>query len=362
MLERASELAGMAGVPASDDELTIVYGTETIGGANKPARAETAFAGKEAESLEVGDKKLGPGDETKKTESLTIFVIGKTGVGKSTLINSLLGEKKAKVSDGVYSSDQETIEKYSGQFCGIKTLFYDTKGLADPNEDDEKLIKKFHDTIVMCRNQYLVFICLPISNRADNSVYCFARLLASKFGDKYDIWLNSIFVLTQANRFSHDEDDSDEEEEVRLEKTAVKMIDTMETWSEEFQDCLERFGLPREIIMNMPVCAAGRKSPKLPITDNWKETLLHVCLQRQKMLQSVTEMKKTSEDIAAYLGMAIGTAVGCIIPVVGIPVGMTVGGLIGWKIGKNAYEKTVKETEQKKRHYGSEKKNNKTKK
>ena len=283
-----SSLAGMAEAPA-----------------NKPARAETTFADKEP--LEVGVEKTGSGDETKKTESLTIFVIGKTGVGKSTLINSLLGEKKAKVSDGVYSSDQETIEKYSGQFCGIKTLFYDTKGLADPSEDDEKLIKKFHDTIVMCRNQYLVFICLPITNRADNSVYCFARLLASKFGDKYNIWLNSIIVLTQANRFSHDEDDSDEEEEVRLEKTAVKMIDTMETWSKEFQDCLEKFGLPREIIMNMPVCAAGRKSPKLPITDDWKETLLYVCLERQKMLQSVTEMKKTSEDIAAYLGMAIGT-------------------------------------------------------
>ena len=277
-----------------------------------------------------------------------IFVIGKTGVGKSTLINSLLGEKKAKVSDSLHPCNQEKIEKHTGQFCGIKVLFYDTKGLADPNEDDEKLLKKFQETIVMCRNQYLVFICLPFISKADDSVLHFAKLLATKFGNNFNIWLNSIFVLTQANLFSPDDDDSDEEEDVRLEKKKMKMEEKLKDWGTNFQKCLKRFGLPGEIIMNMPVCVAGRKSPKLPTTKNWKETLLNVCLEHKKTVHSVPGMKKAAEESAAYLCMAIGTAVGCIIPVVGIPVGMTVGGLIGWKIGKDLYEEMVKETERKK--------------
>ena len=43
----------------------------------------------------------------KKPESLTIFVVGKTGVGKSSVINSLLGKDIARVSDGVHPTTHE---------------------------------------------------------------------------------------------------------------------------------------------------------------------------------------------------------------------------------------------------------------
>lgn len=119
---------------------------------------------------------------TKKNDLLTIFVIGRTGVGKSTLINTLLGKRVATVSDDIFPCAQETMKECRGNFCGTETLFYDTKGLADPEEDDEKLLKTLYDAIAMCNTQYIVFICLPLISKVDRSVYNLAKLLVCKFG------------------------------------------------------------------------------------------------------------------------------------------------------------------------------------
>ena len=287
----------------------------------------------------------------RKNELLTIFVIGRTGVGKSTLINTLLEKKVATVSDDIFPCAQETMKECRGDFCGTETLFYDTKGLADPEEDDEKLLKTLYDAIAMCNTQYIVFICLPLISKVDRSVYSLAKFLVSKFGENYSIWLNSVIVLTQANLFSpqNDEEDSDDDNNDRkLKIKQIKMLDKMENWSKEFKTCLERFGLPKEIILNMPVSVAGKRNSNLPIMDNWKEALLDTCLKRRKGLQSIKEMEKCAKRSSAYIGMIVGGMACCVVPVIGVQVGMTVGGLIGWKIGDNSYREAVKEAEQKK--------------
>uniref|UniRef100_A0A1X7UCN4 AIG1-type G domain-containing protein n=1 Tax=Amphimedon queenslandica TaxID=400682 RepID=A0A1X7UCN4_AMPQE len=115
----------------------------------------------------------------------------------------------------------KTIKECHGDFCGTETLFYDTKGLADPEEDDEKLLKTLYDVIATCNIQYIVFICLPLISEVDRSVYNLAKLLISKFGENYSIWLNSVIVLTQANLFSpqngEEESDDDDDDDRKLE-------------------------------------------------------------------------------------------------------------------------------------------------
>ena len=73
----------------------------------------------------------------------TIFVIGKAGVGKSTLINSLLGKKVARVTTDARPCNHDTLERHEGSFRGNPVVIYDTRGLGDRKLDTKVLMEKF---------------------------------------------------------------------------------------------------------------------------------------------------------------------------------------------------------------------------
>jgi tRNA modification GTPase len=66
-----------------------------------------------------------------------VALAGHTNVGKSTLLNALLGEERALVSD-VHGTTRDTIED-TLQFNGITFRFIDTAGLRQTDETVEKL-------------------------------------------------------------------------------------------------------------------------------------------------------------------------------------------------------------------------------
>uniref|UniRef100_A0A1X7UCK9 G domain-containing protein n=1 Tax=Amphimedon queenslandica TaxID=400682 RepID=A0A1X7UCK9_AMPQE len=141
-------------------------------------------------------------------ENLTIFVIGRTGTGKSTLINSLLElkeENQAKVAHGMYPCQHKMLEKHEGFFCGVPTTFYDSRGLGDPGFDNAVFLKKFDKAVKEHGDRYLVFICQRFEDRLDDSVHRFGELMARKFRRNYEIWKKSILVLTKANKFTYSE-------------------------------------------------------------------------------------------------------------------------------------------------------------
>lgn len=66
------------------------------------------------------------------SDGFNIFVVGKSGVGKSTLINAVFGEKLAKTGSG--SPKTQNIKEYKSKDFGI----FDTKGLELENYDSTK--------------------------------------------------------------------------------------------------------------------------------------------------------------------------------------------------------------------------------
>ena len=66
-----------------------------------------------------------------------VVIVGQTNVGKSTLLNTLLGEERAIVSD-IHGTTRDTIED-SIQLNGIKFCFIDTAGIRHTNETIEQL-------------------------------------------------------------------------------------------------------------------------------------------------------------------------------------------------------------------------------
>ncbi|KIZ03478.1 chloroplast outer envelope protein [Monoraphidium neglectum] len=74
---------------------------------------------------------------------LTVLLLGKSGVGKSSLVNALLGEKAAAVSAFKLQADTDSTVKYVRQVAlgdeeldGYRLTLIDTCGLEDPEAGD----------------------------------------------------------------------------------------------------------------------------------------------------------------------------------------------------------------------------------
>jgi tRNA modification GTPase len=70
------------------------------------------------------------------SEGLTVAIIGRPNVGKSTLLNALLSEERAIVTD-VPGTTRDTVEE-SAVIGGIPVRFIDTAGLREPTDPVEE--------------------------------------------------------------------------------------------------------------------------------------------------------------------------------------------------------------------------------
>lgn len=135
----------------------------------------------------------------KAKEPVRILIIGKAGSGKSSLVNSLLGEEVASVCTGPVSTSQE-VEMYSGIFADVVVTIYVTRKLDRATFDALRRKLEGLDITFICHEAFDRFH-EGYASIITNSIECFK--------DYRDIWTRTILILTKSNVLPSEVEESD---------------------------------------------------------------------------------------------------------------------------------------------------------
>jgi predicted GTPase len=142
-------------------------------------------------------------DMFRRKRQFTFLLIGRTGVGKSSIINSLMGEQVAPTDE--FEPKTVTVDEYTFEHNGHSFVLIDTPGLCDAlpsSKHNHKYMRKIADKL---KSKQRDVDCVMYVTRLDDTrvladeQYAI-KFLTKKLGKKF--WKHAFIVFTFADKVS----------------------------------------------------------------------------------------------------------------------------------------------------------------
>lgn len=200
----------------------------------------------EEDARELRERLLAKLNAAKK-ERFVVLLMGRTGVGKSSTVNSLMGQPVAPVDDWVPGT--HAVEKYESKAFGIGFEVVDTPGLCDaPPEDgnDDRYIELIRSNVDAIDCMWFVSRLNEARVSADEQRGI--RLISEAFGK--DIWKHTVIVFTFAN------------------STTMLFQEALDKRREVIRREIAKHTSPR-VAREVPAVAVDNKCPTTPDGREW---------------------------------------------------------------------------------------------
>ena len=210
-------------------------------------------------------------------QSFGFMLVGRTGVGKSSTINSLMGQHVATVGDSEPTTFQ--VSPYLLRKSGVDFTIWDTPGLCDAldNANDQQYMEQISERVdeVDC----LWFVSRLDETRLSSDEQYALLLITNTLGA--DIWDRSLIVFTHACNWSVES----RFEEALRERTAV-VKEYIEKITQRNQD-------------NLASVAVDNASDKLPNNEPWLSELFTKVIEQASNKGSIAFAASIGNDTKA---------------------------------------------------------------